>query len=94
MRGYSEIGDARRRGGVLAWDEVASGVGPVRVVSGLRRSCEHGGMGSTEELLAALDERLLEGIKGKATPEGVAKLAEARAWITNPDQPHGTTIST
>ena len=29
-------------------------------------------MASTEELLAALDERLLEGIKGKATPEGVA----------------------
>jgi hypothetical protein len=57
-------------------------------------SCEHGGMGSTEELLAALDERLLEGIKGKATPEGVAKLAEARAWITNPDQPHGSTLST
>jgi hypothetical protein len=52
------------------------------------------GMGSTEELLAALDERLLEGIKGKATPEGVAKLAEARAWITNPDQPHGSTLST
>jgi len=52
------------------------------------------GMGSTEELLAALDERLLEGIKGKATPEGVAKLAEARAWLTNPDQPHGSTLST
>ena len=52
------------------------------------------GMGSTEELLAALDERLLEGIKGKATPEGVAKLAEARAWITNPDQPHGSTLAT
>ena len=43
-------------------------------------------MGTTEELLTALDERLLEAIKGKATPEGVAKLAEARAWITNPDQ--------
>jgi hypothetical protein len=46
-------------------------------------------MASTEELLAALDERLLDGIKGKATPEGVAKLAEARAWITDPAQPHG-----
>ena len=52
---------------------------------------EHGAMASTEELLAALDERLLEGIKGKATPEGVAKLAEARAWITDPDQSHGGT---
>jgi len=57
-------------------------------------SCEHGGMGTTEELLTALDKRLLEAIKGKATPEGVAKLAEARAWITNPDQPHGSTLST
>jgi hypothetical protein len=51
-------------------------------------------MGTTEELLTALDERLLEAIRGKATPEGVAKLAEARAWITNPDQPHGSTLST
>jgi hypothetical protein len=51
-------------------------------------------MASTEELLAALDERLLEGIKGKATPEGVAKLAEARAWITDPDQSHGGTSPT
>jgi hypothetical protein len=50
-------------------------------------------MASIEELLSALDERLLEGIRGKATPEGVAKLAEARAWLTNPDQPHGGTMS-
>jgi hypothetical protein len=76
-----------RGAGGAAWGR---GIGP-----GPRRgACEHGFMGSTEELLAALDERLLEGIKGKATPEGVAKLAEARAWITNPDQPHGSTIST
>jgi hypothetical protein len=53
-----------------------------------------GAMATTDELLAALDERLLEAIGGKATPEGVAKLAEARAWITNPDQPHGSTLST
>jgi hypothetical protein len=51
-------------------------------------------MATTEELLAAIDERLLEGIRGKTTPEGVAKLAEARAWISNPDQPHGSTLST
>lgn len=51
-------------------------------------------MASTEELLTALDERLLEAIRGKATPEGVAKLAEARAWITDPDQPHGASLST
>jgi hypothetical protein len=50
-------------------------------------------MATTEELLAALDERLLDGIRGKATPEGVAKLAEARAWITNPDQPHGSSLT-
>jgi hypothetical protein len=50
-------------------------------------------MASTEELLAALDERLLEAIRGKSTPEGVAKLAEARAWITHPDQAHGSTFS-
>jgi hypothetical protein len=56
-------------------------------------TCEHGGMATTEELLAALDDRLLDAIRGKSTPEGVAKLAEARAWITNPDQPHGSTLS-
>ena len=65
-----------------------------RGATGTRRPCEHGRMASTEELLAALDERLLDAIKGKSTPEGVAKLAEARAWITNPDQPHGGSLST
>jgi hypothetical protein len=51
-------------------------------------------MATTDELLKELDERLLDAIRGKATPEGVAKLAEARAWITNPDQPHGSTVTT
>jgi hypothetical protein len=50
-------------------------------------------MATTEELLSALDERLLDAIGGKSTPEGVAKLAEARAWLTNPDQPHGSTVT-
>jgi hypothetical protein len=50
-------------------------------------------MAIVEELLEALDIRLLDGIRGKSTPEGVAKLAEARAWITNPDQPHGSTLT-
>jgi hypothetical protein len=50
-------------------------------------------MASTEELLNALDERLLDAIKGKSTPDGVAKLAEARAWLTNPDQPHGSNLT-
>jgi hypothetical protein len=53
---------------------------------------EHQGMATTEALLAALDARLLEAIEGKSNPEGVARLAEARAWITNPDQPHGGTM--
>jgi hypothetical protein len=48
-------------------------------------------MATIEELLSALDERLLEAISGKSTPDGVAKLAEARAWLTHPDQPHGGT---
>jgi hypothetical protein len=61
---------------------------------GRRSLREHDRMATTEELLAAIDERLLEGIRGKTTPEGVAKLAEARAWISNPDQPHGSTLST
>src|SRR5258708_33933241 len=64
------------------------------VASGTCRLREYGRMASTEELLTALDERLLEAIKGKSTPEGGAKLAEARAWITNPDQPHGGSLST
>ena len=51
-------------------------------------------MATIEELLAALDERLLDGIQGKSTPEGVARLAEARAWLTNPDQPHGGSTPT
>jgi hypothetical protein len=57
-------------------------------------TCQHLRMASTEELLAALDKRLLDAIGGTSTPEGVAKLAEARAWITNPDQPHGGSVST
>ena len=50
-------------------------------------------MATIEELLNELDVRLLEGIQGKATPEGVAKLAEAHAWLTHPDQPHGGSSS-
>jgi hypothetical protein len=50
-------------------------------------------MATIEELLNALDERLLDAIGGKSTPEGVAKLAEARAWLTHPGQPHGSTVT-
>jgi hypothetical protein len=46
-------------------------------------------MATTQELIDALDLRLLEAINGKSTPDGVAKLAEARAWLTDPGQPHG-----
>lgn len=42
-----------------------------------------------EELLEALDERLLQAIQAKATGETIAYLCEARAWLTNPDQSHG-----
>jgi len=56
--------------------------------------CHHWAMASIEELLHELDQRLLDAIGGKSTPEGVAKLAEARAWLTNPDQPHGSGLTT
>lgn len=42
-----------------------------------------------EELLRALDERILESLKARATGETVAYLCEARAWLTHPDQSHG-----
>jgi hypothetical protein len=43
----------------------------------------------TSELIEALDERIFEALKAKATGETIAFLCEARAWLTNPDQPHG-----
>jgi hypothetical protein len=44
---------------------------------------------STNDLLEALDERILDAIKAKATGETIAYLCEARAWLTHPDQAHG-----
>jgi hypothetical protein len=44
---------------------------------------------AVDELLKALDERILEALKAKATGESIAFLCEARAWLTNPEQPHG-----
>ncbi len=44
---------------------------------------------STTELIEALDERILDALRAKATGETIAFLMEARAWLTNPDQPHG-----
>ena len=48
-----------------------------------------GAMASHEELLDALDQRILEALAAKSTGESVVRLFEARAWLTNPDQPHG-----
>jgi hypothetical protein len=44
---------------------------------------------AVDELLKALDERILEALKAKATGESIAFLCEARGWLTNPEQPHG-----
>jgi hypothetical protein len=43
----------------------------------------------TEELIEALDQRILDAIRAKATGETIAMLCEARAWLTHPDQAHG-----
>jgi hypothetical protein len=42
-----------------------------------------------DELIEALDQRILDAIKATATGETIVRLAEARAWLTHPDQPHG-----
>lgn len=42
-----------------------------------------------DELLDALDRRILEALDARATGETIAYLCEARAWLTNPDQGHG-----
>ena len=44
------------------------------------------------ELLEALDQRILEALKNKATGETVVALFEARAWLTDPGQSHGSRI--
>jgi len=44
---------------------------------------------TTSELIEALDERIVEALRAKATGESIAYLCEARAWLTNPDQSHG-----
>jgi hypothetical protein len=44
---------------------------------------------SVQELLDALDERILDALRAKATGETIAYLCEARAWLTHPEQPHG-----
>jgi hypothetical protein len=46
-------------------------------------------MATNDEILRALDERIIEALKAKATGETIMYLLEARAWLTNPDQAHG-----
>jgi len=43
---------------------------------------------SAEELIVALDKRILEALGAKATGDTIVSLCEARAWLTNPDQSH------
>jgi hypothetical protein len=44
---------------------------------------------AVDELLGALDERILEALHAKATGETIAYFCEARAWLTHPSQAHG-----
>ena len=44
----------------------------------------------TKVLIEALDQRILDAIQAKATGETIVRLCEARAWLTNPSQPHLT----
>jgi len=41
-----------------------------------RAQCDDGGMATTDELLVALDRRLLEAIESKATSDTILKLAK------------------
>jgi hypothetical protein len=42
-----------------------------------------------EELLNALDAMILKGIGEDWRADAIRDLFEARAWLTNPEQPHG-----
>jgi hypothetical protein len=44
---------------------------------------------AVDELLVALDKRILEALEAKSTGETIAYLCEARAWLTNPGEAHG-----
>jgi hypothetical protein len=43
-----------------------------------------------ERLIEALDERIMDAIEKRATGETIVDLCEARAWLTHPDQTHGS----
>lgn len=47
-----------------------------------------GGMVDVQDLIDALDQRILDAIAAKATGETIVRLCEARAWLTNPGQAH------
>lgn len=47
-----------------------------------------GGSVDVQDLIEALDQRILDAIAAKATGETIVRLCEARAWLTNPSQPH------
>ena len=46
-------------------------------------------MATSDDVLAALSDRLLQQIEQGATSDTILKLAEAYAWIARPDQSHG-----
>jgi hypothetical protein len=50
---------------------------------------ENVGMADIQEIIDALDQRILDALRAKATGETIVRLAEARAWLTNPEQAHG-----
>lgn len=45
---------------------------------------------NVQDLIDALDQRILDAIAAKATGETIVRLCEARAWLTNPAQAHLT----
>jgi hypothetical protein len=47
-----------------------------------------GGTVDVQDLIQALDQRILDAIEAKATGETIVRLCEARAWLTNPSQAH------
>jgi len=47
-------------------------------------------MATVDQLLEALDQRIIDALRAKATGETIVALFEARAWLTNPDQSHGS----
>jgi hypothetical protein len=51
-------------------------------------------MATADEVQAALFERILEQARVASTSEVLLKLAEAYAWASAPNQPHGVAAHT